>query len=338
MTTTRSLGVESGTDRPHPPDFRPARHLLVDRLVVLVDDVEEVLSLVLSQGPHGNEQRVIGGADRHADADKLVRQQGRIGPLNQRSQPPRARGHVDLVVEKVNIGRAGILVFGRQCVVDFDPGLPWGVLRSVYQLANVDGRSLVDVEIDVHFVGRNQRGQHGLVGADHIARIDHSAADAPGKLRPHGRIVQIHLGGVPLGLDGLDRGGSLVAVAHCQVVVLLADGLGGEQCLGAAQIGLQPFQMSFGQDDVCLGLLELRLVDVSVDLEQWLVLLDHLAVGKVHLLQPPAHHRLNIDRFRRFEVAREVLIIDDLGGLRQRNADLRGRRRRGLLAGVHAAA
>ena len=105
---------------------------------------------------------------------------------------------------------------------------------------------LVDVEVGVHGVQGDHRGEDRVVGHDQVARIDVLPADAAADGGRDAGQFQVEIGGVQGRFGHLDRRLRLVAVADGLVVVRLADRLRGDQVLGPLVVGLHAGQVGAG--------------------------------------------------------------------------------------------
>ena len=76
---------------------------------------------------------------------------------------------------------------------------------SRHQATQSQHGALVDIEIGVNRIHRHDRREHGFVGPDQVARIDHAAADAAVDRRGDARIAQIQIGQFLGGLQAFER-------------------------------------------------------------------------------------------------------------------------------------
>ncbi|MNN09783.1 hypothetical protein D3C81_1226810 [compost metagenome] len=195
--------------------------------------------------------------------------------------------------------------------------------------------ALVGVEVGVDLVGGNQRGEQGLPAVDQVAGGDFGTADAAVDGRGDLGEAEVEAGVVQLGLGRRDHRTRLGGGAAAGVGQFGGDRVGGTQTLapgglvgGARLVGASLRELRFQA-------LDLGLERARVDLEQQVAFLHDGAFAEGHLVDVAGHARTQIDGFRRFQAAGELVplidrLLDDLG-----HADLR---RRGRLRGILALA
>ena len=132
--------------------------------------------------------------------------------------------------------------------------------------------------------------------------------------------MQVEIGSVQGRVGHLDRRLGLVAVAHGQVVIRLADRQLRNQVLGPLVVGLHVGQVGAGLRQVGDLAVVIGLVGPRVDLEQHVTRLDVEPFLKQHLVQVSADPRPHVDGRFRFRPAGEIRVIDDR--LRDGHADL----------------
>ena len=128
--------------------------------------------------------------------------------------------------------------------------------------------TLVDVEVEVDRIERDDVGEHRLVGVDEVADGDELARDPAGErrldlgeLEVEPRLAQGRLGAVELGAGGQVVGPALVEE-------LLGDVAGPAQGLGPLEVVRGELDPHLRGSDVRLRLLEGRLVGPRVDGEE----------------------------------------------------------------------
>ena len=204
--------------------------------------------------------------------------------------------------------------------------------QSLPLVLQVERLRRVEAEADGVEVG--DVGQDRLVGGDQVAGRHAAVGDQPRLGRGDVGEAEVQRGGGDVGL-GRHLVGRRGLFGHQPgLVLLLGDGLGGQQPLGPGQ-----FDPGVGQGRgrvrlLAPGLVERRLVGPGVDDEQGLALVDHLPVHEADGLEVAGYAGAHVHRVDRLEAAHEVVPVDD--PLLQGLGDDHGRRRGrcGLLGGA----
>ncbi len=184
---------------------------------------------------------------------------------------------------------------------------------SIDGIADFEQRPLVKVEVGIHRVERDDRGEQRLVLVGQVAQRQIVAADHPIDRRGDLAKIEVEFVLFHIGDAGIDRGFGLFLGRQILVDVLLADGA---RRLGDHQrpliVGLGQFELSAGQFELSGGLIILGLVGTRIDLEQQIPLLDVRSFLEWHLDQIASHPRPDIDRVDRVGAAGVVDVVGDL--------------------------
>ena len=162
-----------------------------------------------------------------------------------------------------------------------------------------------------HNVG--EEGAAGLVARLHqITHGDDVAADAPADRRRDLRVLQVQLGPIHGGSQGLQGAGCFSSVPSDLVVLFLANRFHWEQLLGSRGVRVQAAELRFGLCHVAFRLSQRRLVGAWIDLEQHVPLLDQRPFLEVDLVQVAPHVGPHLHRIDRGRPGREVCVVRDL--------------------------
>src|SRR5690606_24639114 len=242
---------------------------------------------------------------------------------------------IDLVVDEIDRALVRETVLVGQA--DANRIARAGALALARQFGVAQVGLFVALEVHVHRVLRDQRGQQGRVGLGEVAFGDHGAADAAVDRRADLGELQVQPGRGYRGLGRAHAGVALRAGGLAGLELLARDRLGLDQRLRARVLRLREFGFGAGALQLRAGLVERCLVGTRVDHEQQVALLHFLAFLEGHALYVAAHARAQLDAFHRGDAAVEAVPL--VHGLAQHggDADL-GRWRHAFAGGGLAAA
>src|SRR5262249_36343629 len=299
-------------------------HAALIHLAVLIDHVDELLPLVGAQGLLGNQQRLVRLADRQADANVQAGVEGAVGVLEDGAQPPGAGVRIDAVVGEVDLAaprELALLVRQAQKQRQRVVRVPLD-LALAHQALGLERAALVQVEVGVDRVQRDDGGQGRLVRLDHVPRVDEAAADAPALRCLDLGEFDVEFGEIAGGLRDFEGALRLLKVADDAVELLAGDGALARQVHRPPEVQLQALQAALGLGDGPLGAGQLGRVGPGVDFKEQVALLDLGPFLEVGLFEVAGHAGADLDGVLGLDAAREVLVVGDLLDDGQADGDL----------------
>ena len=183
-------------------------------------------------------------------------------------------------------------------------------LRGVARIGEIE--ALIDVEIEIDRVERDDRRQQRRVRLHEVADRDQPAVDAARQRRPDLGEFEVEAGSraaPPARPDAAAWAARIFAPA----VVERGDGevAGLGELLGALELRLGEFEQARRDVDLRLRRVVGRLVGPLVDGEQQIALLDDRAVLEMDLVEIAADARADGDLVDRLEAPDELVVLDD---------------------------
>jgi hypothetical protein len=201
------------------------------------------------------------------------------------------------------------------------------------QLPQVQDRLFVHVEVRIHRIDGDNRGQQGRVGGHQIAFVDEVAAGPPADRGGYSGEFQIECCPVYCPPCRLDRRTCLSSVGDRLIEVFLTGRAFREQPFIAGGVGLGTRKLRLPLGDLSLGLVQHRLEGPGIDLKEQVPFLDHPPVLEIDVDQVPADAGPDFDRFHGSSPRSVLVIISHLplhGMADQHDWGRRGGQRRRL--------
>jgi hypothetical protein len=189
------------------------------------------------------------------------------------------------------------------------------LFRFEFSLANLflqrEKCPLLHVEIDVHWVNRDDRRQHRLVGIHQVSQAELAAADFAGDRRADLREEHIQSRAVALGFSSENGRVRLLFCRLCLVVHLSRDRILLLQRNCPLEVGTGFDLLRHGSCQLRQGGVQIGLKLAVVDLVQRLIFSDFRTVLEQDLGEKAGDPRSNIDRLGRVGPAGVFDVIDD---------------------------
>ena len=302
--------------------------------VVVLHDKHDLARLVGGDRGIRQQQRLIGRRADQPHAAELPRQDRKVLVGDDGAAAQRAGRFIEAVVEEIHLAFTRRFHFAGQRDLHRVRGIARArPLAFEPEIAVPDVGRLIDVEIDVDRIERDDRGeQRGIaLGAhDEIAGTDEMAAGAAGHRRQHVGEFDIEFCRLQrafgLHLRGMRRLQGLAA--------LVDDGFGNRAGLNQGQRAIEftfcQFRLGARIGKLAIGLQRCRLERPGIDRVKQVALADDVTVAEFDAVDEAADPGAHLHLFHRLEAAGEFIPVGDGAFGRLRHGD-RGRRRCGLL-------
>ncbi len=248
----------------------------------------------------GHDERVLALLDEHPRLDECVRPQHALGVRHERLEAQGGRRLVDLVVEHRELAIAELL--RTVAVVDLDHHLAPRLCRRDLGQAILGHRE--EHRGRIHRADHDQAVRVGRVYE--VAGVDLTNAGDPVEWRFDLRVVELELRILDLRFVDRDRAGVLADLAFVLLDLLRGDELLLLERLVALVRLLRREELRLVARERALRLMELDLERPRIDLGDHVALLDRLAFGEQHLVEPAVDLRTNRDLLERRDGAQAV--------------------------------